>query len=58
MSMWLARTTNILGPDDIDRAIAKTWVNASFGKGGLLGQWSDKVKKSFVKKYSGGRLAD
>ncbi|GAA0018531.1 hypothetical protein [Bradyrhizobium diazoefficiens] len=41
----------ILGPEDVHRAVVKTWVNASFGNGGLLGQWSDTVKKDFSKKY-------
>jgi hypothetical protein len=43
----------ILGPDGIDRAIVKTWVNASFGNRGLLGRWSAEVKKSFAKKHRG-----
>lgn len=41
----------ILGPRDMDRAIVKTWINASFGNRGLLGQWSADIKKDFVKKH-------
>lgn len=41
----------ILGPEGLHRAIVKTWVNASFGNGGLLGQWSAGVKQDFTKKY-------
>lgn len=42
---------DILGPEDIHRAVVKTWVNASFGIGGLLGQWSAGVKKDFAQKH-------
>jgi hypothetical protein len=42
---------DILGPEGIDRAIVKAWVNASFGNRGLLGQWSPGIKKDFAKKY-------
>ncbi len=42
---------DILGPEDIHRAIVKTWVNASFGNRGLLRQWSAKIKASFAKKH-------
>jgi hypothetical protein len=43
--------SNILGPDELDRAIVKTWVNSSFGNSGLLGQWSSDIKKGFAKRY-------
>ncbi|MBR1281588.1 hypothetical protein JQ597_06020 [Bradyrhizobium sp. AUGA SZCCT0177] len=41
----------ILGPEGIDRAIVKAWVNASFGNRGLIGQWSARLKKDFAKKH-------
>jgi hypothetical protein len=41
----------ILGPEGIHRAIVKTWINASFGNRGLLGQWSADIKKDFAKKH-------
>jgi hypothetical protein len=43
--------SNILGPDDLDRAIVKTWVNGSFGNSSLLTGWSPDVKKDFAKRY-------
>lgn len=42
---------DILGSDGLDRAMAKAWVNASFGSGGLIGQWSPGIKKDFAKKH-------
>lgn len=42
---------DILGPDDIHRAIVKAWVNASFGIGRLIGQWSADLKQDFAKKH-------
>jgi hypothetical protein len=44
---------DILGPDALDRAVAKAWVNASFGNGALIGQWSPLFKKDFAKKHRG-----
>jgi hypothetical protein len=41
----------ILGSENYHRAIIKTWVNASFGNGRLLGQWSADLKEDFAKKY-------
>jgi len=37
----------ILGPTELDRQVAKFWVNASFGNGKLLTQWSKKSKEDF-----------
>ena len=42
---------NILGPDGIHRAIVKTWINGSFGNGGLLSRWTEDTKAEFAKKY-------
>jgi len=43
--------SNILGPDELDRAIVKTWVNSSFGNSSLLSRWSPDVRKGFAKRY-------
>ena len=43
--------TNIIGPDELDRAIVKTWVNASFGNRGLLTRWPSSIKDDFAKRY-------
>jgi hypothetical protein len=43
--------TNVVGPDELDRAIVKTWVNASFGNSGLLTRWPTSVKNDFAKRY-------
>jgi hypothetical protein len=40
----------ILGPDPIDREVAKFWINASFGNSGLLGQWSKGLKEDFERR--------
>jgi hypothetical protein len=43
--------SNIVGPDALDRAIVKFWVNASFGNSSLITKWSPKLKKAFAKRY-------
>jgi hypothetical protein len=43
--------SNIVGPDAIDRAIVKFWVNASFGNRSLISRWSAGLKKGFKKKH-------
>jgi hypothetical protein len=43
--------SNIVGPDAIDRAIVKFWVNASFGNKSLITKWSADLKKTFAKRY-------
>jgi hypothetical protein len=42
---------NIVGPDALDRAIVKFWVNASFGNRSLITKWSAELKKAFAKKH-------
>jgi hypothetical protein len=42
--------SNIVGPDPLDRAIVKFWVNASFGNSSLIKRWSAKLKKDFEKR--------
>jgi hypothetical protein len=42
---------NIVGPDALDRAIVKFWVNASFGNRSLIAKWSPNLKKTFAKRY-------
>jgi hypothetical protein len=42
---------NIVGPDAIDRAIVKFWVNASFGNRSLISKWSAGLKKGFARKH-------
>jgi hypothetical protein len=42
---------DIVGPDAIDRAIVKFWVNASFGNRSLISKWSAGLKKEFAKKH-------
>jgi hypothetical protein len=42
--------SNIVGPDALDRAIVKFWVNASFGNRSLITKWSAKLKKDFEKR--------
>jgi hypothetical protein len=42
---------NIVGPDALDRAIVKFWVNASFGNSSLITKWSPKLKKAFAQRY-------
>jgi hypothetical protein len=43
--------SNIVGPDALDRAIVKFWVNASFGNTSLIAKWSPNLKKAFAKRY-------
>ena len=43
--------TNVIGPDELHRAIVKTWINASFGNSGLLTRWLPSVKKDFQDRY-------
>ncbi len=43
--------SNIVGPDPLDRAIVKFWVNASFGNRSLITKWSADLKKAFAKRY-------
>jgi hypothetical protein len=43
--------SNIVGPDALDRAIVKFWVNASFGNRSLITKWSPDLKKAFAKRY-------
>lgn len=42
---------DVIGPDALDRAIVKFWVNASFGNSSLIARWSPNLKKAFAKKY-------
>lgn len=42
--------SNIVGPDALDRAIVKFWVNASFGNRSLITKWSKNLKKDFQKR--------
>jgi hypothetical protein len=44
------RYSNIVGPDALDRAIVKFWVNASFGNSSLITKWSPNLKKAFAKR--------
>jgi hypothetical protein len=44
--------SNIIGPDELHRAIVKTWVNSSFGNSGLITKWSPGIKKDFEKRYT------
>ena len=37
----------ILGPTELDRQVAKFWINASFGNGNLLTRWSKEFTKDF-----------
>jgi hypothetical protein len=43
--------SDIVGPDALDRAIVKFWVNASFGNTALIAKWSANLKKAFAKRY-------
>jgi hypothetical protein len=42
--------SNIVGPDALDRAIVKFWINASFGNHSLITKWSSSLKKAFAKR--------
>jgi len=46
----------ILGPSEIDREVAKFWVNASFGNSSLLSKWTKKLVDEFEKKLARKRL--
>jgi hypothetical protein len=35
---------DILGPSDVDRQVAKFWINASFGNSDLLTKWTTELK--------------
>jgi hypothetical protein len=37
----------ILGPTELDRQVAKFWINASFGNGNLLTRWAKEFTKDF-----------
>jgi hypothetical protein len=37
----------ILGPTELDRQVAKFWINASFGNGNLLTRWSKEFTEDF-----------
>jgi len=37
----------ILGPTELDRQVAKFWINASFGNGKLLTRWTKEFKQDF-----------
>jgi len=41
---------DILGPTDIDRLVAKFWINASFGNSALLSKWSKPLKQDLQDK--------
>jgi hypothetical protein len=40
-----------VGPDALDRAIVKFWVNASFGNSSLITKWSPNLRKAFARRY-------
>jgi hypothetical protein len=37
----------VLGPSELDRQVAKFWINASFGNGQLLTKWTKEFKQDF-----------
>jgi hypothetical protein len=39
--------SGILGPTDLDRQVAKFWINASFGNGNLLTRWAKEFTSDF-----------
>lgn len=41
---------DVVGPSDLDRAIVKFWVNASFGNRSLITKWTSRLKKAFAKR--------
>ncbi|WP_108519980.1 hypothetical protein [Bradyrhizobium algeriense] len=41
---------DILGPKELDRQVAKFWINASFGNGQLLTMWTKKFKQDFLER--------
>jgi hypothetical protein len=42
----------ILGPSELDRQVAKFWINASFGNKGLLTKWTKELKKDLQDKLA------
>jgi len=42
----------ILGPSELDREVAKFWVNASFGNKTLLSKWTKALVEEFEKKLA------
>jgi hypothetical protein len=42
----------ILGPSELDREVAKNWINASFGNGGLLSKWTKDLVDDLEKKLA------
>ena len=42
----------ILGPSELDREVAKFWVNASFGNSSLLSKWTKELVAEFEKKLA------
>lgn len=41
---------DILGDTEVDRVVAKAWINASFGNAALLSRWSKDLKKDVADK--------
>jgi hypothetical protein len=44
--------SDILGPTELDRQVAKHWVNASFGNGSLLSRWTKDLIEDLEKKLA------
>jgi hypothetical protein len=42
----------VLGPGELDREVAKFWVNASFGNSSLLSRWTKELVQEFEKKLA------
>jgi hypothetical protein len=47
----------ILGDTEVDRIVAKTWINASFGNKALLSKWSKDLKEDVKGKLVGKGIA-
>lgn len=43
---------DILGPTELDRQVAKFWINASFGNGQLLTRWTKELKQDFLERLA------
>ena len=43
---------DILGPTELDRQVAKFWINASFGNGQLLTRWTKEFKQDFLERLA------
>jgi hypothetical protein len=43
---------DILGPTELDRQVAKFWINASFGNGQLLTRWTKEFKQDFQERLA------